>query len=146
MVLGIAGWALYPIYLIHSYRWENEGDYARRRERYEALIASLAKLPVPGSRMAFFYVDADRTPSSLRPLKAEELIKERFDFIKTGCCLQVGWPDDGSIVAVFYNKDLGPFGGLFGTIHSPVIPSAAQLGFRGVFKQVAPNWWAGHFD
>jgi hypothetical protein len=145
LLLGYIGWRVSPAGLIYTHRWENEGDYERRRDRYEAILAALGGLKIPDGQIAHFYVDAERNPDSLRRLKVEELNDERFDFIKTGRYLQVSRTSDGSLVAVFYNKDLGPFGGIFGTIHS-VSPPSATLGLQGIFKKVAPNWWAGHFD
>jgi hypothetical protein len=144
--LGYVGWRLSPLGVIYTHRRENDGNYGQHSFQYEAILANLKKLEMPDRRAAYFYIAADRNPSSLRRLEHEELNKERFNFIKTGCYLELSWLEDGSVVAVFYNKDLGPFGGTFGTIHSPVIPSSAQVGLIGQFKQVAPNWWAGHFD
>ncbi|HEX7899917.1 MAG TPA: hypothetical protein VF950_19270 [Planctomycetota bacterium] len=137
---------LYPVYLIHSTRKDNEGNYERHRDRYEAILATLKKLEVPERRMAFFFVAENRDPSSLRPLKEMELNNERHHYIKSGRHLDVVWHQDGALVATFYNKDLGAFGGTWVTIHSPVNPNATQVVPLGSFKQVAPNWWAGHID
>ena len=147
LVLGAVCYPVYyPVLLIHYTRWINEDDYPRRKDRYEVIIAALKKMELPGPSIVCFYIAADREPSSLRRLKDEEVNRERFDFTKTGSCAQASRLEDGSIIAIFFNKDLGPFGGTFVTIHSPIIPSSAQIGLQGVFKEVAPNWWAGHID
>lgn len=147
LFLGALGLPLYyPVLYIHYTRWTNEDDYPKRKDRYEAIVAALKKQEIPERRMACFSISVDRDPASLKRIKDEDVNNDRFELHKSGRSLDVAWLQDGSIVATFYNKDLWGFGGTFVTIHSPISPSSAQIGLQGVFKQVAPVWWAGHID
>ena len=53
--------------------------------------------------------------------------------------------DDDSRRAVFVNRDLGAFGGTLALIYSVAPPQAGEFGLQGIFKQVAPAWWAAHY-
>src|SRR5687767_10997576 len=122
MGVGVSIPFLHIVYL----RWDNEGEYARRKDRYDALLAKLLLEKAPGHRTATFVVGADRDPASLRPLPPDAH-DERFMALKEGRCVEVHWMDDDSRRAVFVNRDLGAFGGTLGLIYSVPPPQAGPF-------------------
>jgi hypothetical protein len=112
---------------------QNEAEYDRRRDRYDAIAASIAARNFDPGRLYFFAVSSDRDPASLAadPADRERLwVENRL--------IQVMRDLDGRLTISFMTEDFGHLGSYWLTYCDRPIKHFRQE--RAT--PVAPNWWA----
>ncbi|HVE41425.1 MAG TPA: hypothetical protein VNM14_16140 [Planctomycetota bacterium] len=111
---------------------QNEAEYDRRRDRYDAIVASIAARKFDPGRIYHFEVSPDRDPATLAadPTDHERLWTENR-FIRA-------WRDeDGKLTIWFLTRDFVHLGSYWLTYcNRPMIFLQERA------TPVAPNWWA----
>ena len=143
LILVAMGTCAYPFLRAEMLYRESKGEYARRQDRYDAIVRKLSALVVAPDQMHYFFIQADRDPQSLRLLERED--NSRYDHYSKGCLIEAYREKDGSLLAFFVTRDFGPVKGTQGLVYAVAEPKSGQFGRGGRHEKVAANWWAAWY-
>lgn len=115
----------------------NEGEYARHRMEYEAIIRAIQSMPNAVGPSTPFRINPDKNPASLRPIAT-------FDRGTWENVVEAQKRPDGRLTVRICTYNLG-HAGVYGLYYSSGPPPSGEVensfGIDGHIAPVAPNWW-----